>query len=463
MDINRILSRVPDYKTFDYLDEMNYKSIALAKEFPQVVSIFEAGVSKSGRKIIGLKIGNGSQAALCYGSPHPNEPIGCMTLDTLSRQLAEDEELRNELDYSWYIIKSSDVDGTELNEGWFKGPFTATNYQKHFFRPAFNQQVEWSFPIDYKNLHFHTPTKETQMLMKIIDDVHPTFIYSLHNSSFGGVYWYLTDGDQKLFDKLHSVPSKYGLGISAGEPEMPYAVELSPAIYKMTNVKDDYDYEEKYGDKNDLISDNTMGGCSDDYANRRGKIESRIFVNEMPYFYDKRSSDTSPSDITHRDALPQSVEIGLADLNKWVPIFNEVKNYLTNENPFYLFVNERSSGEKGLLAKKKWIMDNEKDNSSATVSQKFDCIVETRWYSNLNIASLWRGCEYEITNNKSLSVKGKEKLQEASKKLEDIVDQNLSWLEDHLNYQAIDISTLVKVQLECGLYYAKYVHDKVKG
>lgn len=142
--------------------------------------------------------------------------------------------LRAALDYTWYIIKSSDVDGMAKNEGWFKGPFTISQYQHNFFRPAFDQQVEWSFPIDYKQYHFNAPTPETQCIMRLIDEVRPVFIYSLHNSGFGGCYWYLTDGEETLYRRLHDVPAKYGIGLNLGEPEMPYCKSLYEAIYEMT-------------------------------------------------------------------------------------------------------------------------------------------------------------------------------------------------------------------------------------
>ena len=153
-----ILARVPDYQEFYTVDELNQHSFQLAKEYPDVVELFsEAGRSKEGRPIYCLKIGQGSKNALLYGTPHPNEPIGSMMLDALSRILAEDEQLRKELDYTFYIVKSSDVDGLAKNEGWLKGPFTITQYQHNFFRPAFDQQVEWSFPFDYKTYPLRRP------------------------------------------------------------------------------------------------------------------------------------------------------------------------------------------------------------------------------------------------------------------------------------------------------------------
>ncbi|MFM7784888.1 MAG: hypothetical protein ACKPE6_09645 [Gammaproteobacteria bacterium] len=85
-----------------------------------------------------------------------------MAIEFLMRRLCEDEALRTELGYTWHFIKSIDSDGMRLNEGWFKGPFTPTQYAWHFFRPAPFDQVEWTFPLDYKTLHFDTPMPETE-------------------------------------------------------------------------------------------------------------------------------------------------------------------------------------------------------------------------------------------------------------------------------------------------------------
>ena len=120
--------------------------------------------SRSGHPLLCLTIGCGSENAILYGCPHPNEPIGAMMLEAFSRILAEDAELRQALDYTFYIIKVWDVDGVRLNEPWFKGPFSITNYVRHFFRPAPTRQVDWTFPIDYKNLHFHDTIPETRAL-----------------------------------------------------------------------------------------------------------------------------------------------------------------------------------------------------------------------------------------------------------------------------------------------------------
>ena len=98
MKIEDILARVPDYKEFLTVDEMDASSLRLAQEYPDIVKVREIGRSRWNHPIYCLTIGSGSQNAVMYGTPHPNEPIGAMMLEFFSRELAENEELRKELD-----------------------------------------------------------------------------------------------------------------------------------------------------------------------------------------------------------------------------------------------------------------------------------------------------------------------------------------------------------------------------
>ena len=91
MDLQSIQARVPDYQTFMTVDELNQSSYDLAAAYPEVVKVETAGYSREGRPILHLTIGRGSKNALMFGCPHPNEPIGAMTLEFLTRLLAEDE------------------------------------------------------------------------------------------------------------------------------------------------------------------------------------------------------------------------------------------------------------------------------------------------------------------------------------------------------------------------------------
>ena len=115
---------------------MDESSRRLAQEYPESVTLFEMGRTREDRPLLCLKIGEGERNALMFGCPHPNEPIGAMLLEYLSRRLAEDRALRRTLGYTWYIVKAWDADGLVKNEGWLKGPFNIYHYARNFFRPA---------------------------------------------------------------------------------------------------------------------------------------------------------------------------------------------------------------------------------------------------------------------------------------------------------------------------------------
>ena len=90
------------------------------------------------------------------------------------------------------MIPVADPDGLVLNEGWFKGAFSPLRYALDFYRPPHREQVEWSFPVDYKTLHFTTPAPETATVMRVMERVRPRVFYSLHNAGFCGVYFYVS-------------------------------------------------------------------------------------------------------------------------------------------------------------------------------------------------------------------------------------------------------------------------------
>src|ERR1700712_3500534 len=147
MDLRKIADEIPDYAAFMTIDELNESSHQLVRDFPELASIRVVGTTRAGDPIELLTIKGGEIQAFVFGGPHPNEPIGTLTIEYLSRKLCEDASLRQELGYTWHFIKSIDSDGMRLNEGWFKGPFTPTNYARHYYRPEPTAQVEWTFPV----------------------------------------------------------------------------------------------------------------------------------------------------------------------------------------------------------------------------------------------------------------------------------------------------------------------------
>lgn len=451
----RILGELPDYQAFYTVAEFDDSSRRLAAAYPDLVSLKEVGNSRAGHPVLCLKIGNGSKRALLFGCPHPNEPIGAMMLEYLSWKLCEDEALRSAFDYTWYLVKVADVDGTKLNEGWFKGPFTPRNYATHFFRPASEQQVEWTFPFDYKTYSFNQPIAETQALMKVIEEAKPDFMYSLHNAGFSGVYYYLSHQvPAELQERLRDLARQAELPLKLGEPEMPFAVEFSPAVYKMPSSVDIYEYFATFAGDKDPAEFMTGGTCSMDYANRFH--ETLTLVCEMPYFYDARIDDLTPTTVSRRDSVLESCDWE-DQLNGLLDRFMaQVQPHLKLVTPFHLTVTGfLEQSKKGTGAKRNWAASAGMERP-ATLAEHFDNGVMNRFYRGLLLGVINRMLDVEIAAQPYNEV-----LKAARAEMGTTFDRYQADLEREIpEYQVVPIRKLVAVQLGSALHVARYLQEK---
>lgn len=449
MNLRQIANDVPDYKVFLTVDELNASSHRLVETFPDIASLRVVGETRRGDPIELLTVGDGALQAFVFGGPHPNEPIGTMTIEYLSRRLCEDETLRCELGYTWHFIKSIDADGMRLNEGWFKGPFTPTNYAKHFFRPAPFDQVEWTFPVKYKKLNFNQALPETQALMRVVDEVKPTLLYSLHNSGFGGVYYYVSRECAPLYDLFHQVPEWFGLALDLGEPEMSSAVPFAPAIYKMLSVGEMYDHLEA----NAVPNPETViqsGASSEEYARRYGTF---TLVVEMPYYDDPRVNDQTPTEFKRRDVILK--KLAMADeFDGWMETKLEaVGNALQLETPVRRAVETfLATGKKWREADRQWAMAAEETDRPATQAELFSNLQGTNFYRLLILGMFARMMKAELAEDG------------ANPAIQQVYDEAYARLEQHgaaleasLNYRVLPIRSLVGVQLCAGLATAEYL------
>jgi hypothetical protein len=311
VDFAEIARRVPDYQSFMSVDEMTASTHRLAAEFPDVVTVRAAGQSREGTEIELVAVGDGPRAALVVGAPHPNEPIGCMTIEFLVRLLCEHQALRDELGYTWHFIKAVDPDGVRLNEGWLKGPYTTANYTRHFFRPALADQAEYSFPVRADSLWFDHTTPETTAWMRTIDERRPHFQYSLHNGEFGGVFYLLSDPCPELYDLLGDLPGQFGLALDpVGEPSMELE-RWGPSIFRLPSIQG-LAAELKAAGQPDISSIWPAGISSYEYAH--GRYDTFSLVVEMPYWDSPEVGDQSSSDRSLREVVTEYVEGNTASL-----------------------------------------------------------------------------------------------------------------------------------------------------
>jgi len=444
---DNLVREVPDYKAFYTIDELKASSKKLVHKHPDKASIFEIGKSRKGEEIEALRIGKGRKKALLFGFPHPNEPIGSMTLEYLSWRLAEDETL-DKLDFTWYIIKCIDPDGARLNEGWFKGPFTPHNFALNYYRPPSYQQIEWTFPIKYKTLVWNKPIPETRALMRIIEDVKPQFMYSLHNSGFGGVYFYVSSRCKPLYSKFQNLAKKEKLPLHLGEPETPYMKKLADAIFKMPTSAETYEFLKKHS-KKDPAEIINYGTSSDDYARRIAG--SFTLVCEMPYYYDQRIGDTSESDVIRKEAVLYSLKLAEKRYNLIKENYSEAKTSLRSHKDKKPFIDAIEDFLKrfpdSIAAQRHWAKTDPELKRKATVAEKFDSYVISLFYGLLSFGMLYR-C---VTNTKNEKVE------------KNVLQRMTKWnkaLEKRISYKVIPIRSLVRVQLGSALLTAKYIGKK---
>ena len=451
MDLRAIAGAIPDYQAFLTIDELNASSHALAEQYPELVSLRVIGHTRQGDPIELMTIAGGPLQAFVFGGPHPNEPIGTMTVEYLTRRLCEDPALREELGFTWHFIKCIDSDGMRLNEGWFKGPFTPTNYARNFFRPAPFDQVEWTFPIDYKTLHFNSPLPETQALMQVIDELKPTLIYSLHNAGFGGVYYYVSGGDDSLFGQFHEIPEWFNLALDLGEPEVSFAETLAPAVYKWLSISKSYEYLAENGveDPATIID---SGASSAEYAEKYG---SYMLVVELPYYDDPRVNDQTQSDMLRRDAILQGLDLQ-EESDDWIQAeMDAIKDKLTLETPVSRAVTAFvSMGKAYRQAERQWAQSSEDTNRSASQAEVFSTLLMPRFYRLLTLGMFARMFDDEVAaGNTDPAIVAAQASARAR-----LAEQSAS-LESALDYRVLPIRSLVGVQVCAGLATAAYLRQ----
>jgi hypothetical protein len=387
MDIADILHTVPDYQEFFSPDELHHNSVQLVEEFPDLARLRQIGTSTDGRPIEMLTIGHGSRTALLFGVPHPNEPIGTLSLDFLSRVLCERDDICRQLDTTFLIVKVIDPDGLALNAGWLKGAFSPLRYALNYYRPTQDEQVEWGFPIDYKTLHFSDPSAETRVLMRLMEDYRPSFCYSLHNASFCGVYFYASRRLPALFRQFHRLVAAQGLDLHQGEPEVPYIQPWAQAVYPFFSVRDSYDYMERNlgGDPAEHI---LTGTSSADYLQERVS-DALTLVCELPYFTDPALADSSPSGRSRRDALAEGMRrtqktVGLIETH-----FSALKEKVPANRLCRSVADYLGRTPKRLAAQQKQIQDPAYDEE-ATAAQAFDVLVCRNLHPALYLGQVYR-------------------------------------------------------------------------
>lgn len=440
---------IPRYESFLTVDEHRDRDRTLAAAYDHV-RYEELGESQDGEELWAVTVGDGDRSALLFGAPHPNEPIGSMTIDFLIHELAINDDLRSSLEYEFVCMPISDPDGVRLNEGWFDGPFTLSNYAQNFYRPPPNEQVEATFPVEHEEYTFDHPTPATQTLVDLIDTHHPEFIYSFHNGAFGGCYYYLTEPLEPVYDALIALPGEYEVSLDMGEPEWFDMEAFDDAIYRLPTFTDQYD---SATDDEDVELDEVLfGGNAYDYASQVND-EVVEFIVELPYFSEPRIQDRTELNRTREDVIREGIQSQQPLLEAMQNTVDSVDEHLPDTSMAREAAGVASFFEDEYESKLEWAESTSETNEPATIAQQVDERF-LRQYSLLTYTGmLLRSIDHAAM---SADEDTHEILMEAKTELEDVFHKRIDDIRTHLDYKTIPIWKLVAIQARAGLICLDY-------
>lgn len=431
MDIKAILDEVDDYSSFFNLDEINKRAFELAKKYD--FEIKEVGRSLNSNPIYLIKAGNGPKKAFLFGFPHPNEPIGSLTVDWLIDYFGKNPNKLAESGFTWYFIYTVDPDGTKLNEGWFKGDLTIKKYFLNYYRPFGEKQVEWTFPVKYKDFEWNNPMPETKVLMSLINEIKPDLMYPLHNSGFGGAYFFSNKKfEEEYYQKIMVATKNLGIPLHLGEPELDFMDEIVKPFYFMFGLKEYYDYRVKLGKDPKILRN---GDNSASYLSKV-KPSAISIVGEIPYFFDEKITDDSFSKKSRREIWLEVISEDNDRLKFYSEIIPQLISKIDESDIDYNILKgmEREFQE-GNKKFKDYVLSSSDFDRKATNAEVFDCIIGSFFESGLAFGQLRRAAIKAKLNEADLN-----RIDQKIEECDEYIKENSKW-------KVFPIKKLIQLQL----------------
>lgn len=336
INVVEVLRAAPRFNKFCSIAELSALVESMRTEAPHA-SVRVAGVSASeGLPIYHVRVGSGRVKALIVGWPHPNEPIGGLTVFSLLSLLKARNPHLLGADVEWHIVPCIDPEGATLNEGWTQQPFTIDRFVRNGYRQEPSHQVERSFPIHYKNFHFDRPIEEAKILLDLFAQVRPDFFFSLHNARMGGVQFLMSrDIGEPYYHELHALAQTYQIPLHPGgsSPLEGGLKVFARGAWELFTTKKYYDYLETTTERPETGM-HGAGACS--WESLAEIHPAAItFVMELPYLRHPGSASTKDTGCHLRQ-----FRLRLDADNKYLITvileeWEKVKSALDSKSPFY--------------------------------------------------------------------------------------------------------------------------------
>jgi hypothetical protein len=444
-----ILSGVPEAERFPTVDELEAATDRLLIEHPEARA-WQCGTSRGGHPLRCLEVGEGPLRAVLVGLPHPEEPVGALALEYLLPLLAG-TDLAARLGFRFSVVKVGDPDGARLNESWRDEPHDLSGYLLKVYRPASADQLEWTFPCAYKGYAYTGALPEAEAVMAVVDGEPVDLIMSMHNASYGGVYFYLQEDDAHLREDLTAAAAAAGLPLHLGEPEVPYLETLGDGFYRQFGLCDEYDYLAAHGQSPAAVFDS--GTSSDDYATAAWDCYS--IVAEVPRFTSAKAADRAPAGVTRAEAKLRGIEMEQEHVDWLRRRQPEVAARLSRETPWLRTVHSYLVHAKtDLAAERRQVAEDDGFRREATVAELFDSVYLRELDVLEKVAQFANMCAAEEERD--------DLLDEMSEAARSRVRERAASLETAGGLRPVPLRTAVQVQLAALLYALDHVRARFR-
>jgi hypothetical protein len=445
-DFTRILENVPEFRRYMTVDELHRRSAELVNEHPDEVELIDLGESANGETIDCLKIGGGRHNTLIHGFPNCEEPFGGNLLDYMSWALAEDDQLREEMDCTWYLVKCSDPDGARLNEGFHVGPLTPMNFTLNYYRTPNALTPESCFPFRFGPLDLNSPVPETRALMRLMDRVPMDFVSSLHMMKWGGVTYEVPHPCPELYAPLWGMAKMFNVF-----PRKRPGTTIAPGVMQAAYLTPARGYVRHWAAGDANIE--PIQGC---YIYEYGQMMNPgmfMMIPECCIWFDPRMWDDSPSDTTIGESLAYAKERSDEVDRFMLDVLSRALPSLKAGSPFKVMMDEHMEpiSRRFTNVSNPPFSFNEKTHARpATVAEKIGIEGRDDLYRMFYLGGLIRAFDAELEAGGDESLAGVR--DEVYGKLQDYDN----YLHDNYTVVAHPIRNLVGVSLGAILHSAMY-------
>jgi len=178
------------------------------------VQVSEIGISRAGRTLYGLQVGNGPRKVSITAGAHADEPAGPMAACALGWFVSDPAPAQSLMrdEFTFMICPQVNPDGAEANRPWFAAVPDIETYLRHVRREGPGDDVEFGYPGNGKG-----PLRpENAAVADFLSGGAPyQFHASLHSMGFAEGAWFLisknrADQTARLQDELREQAALFG-------------------------------------------------------------------------------------------------------------------------------------------------------------------------------------------------------------------------------------------------------------